>query len=57
MADVKKIPYYRPQKGVLGPELKKYDGAQGCIPLETQKTVSIDKLAPGEKPPPPLHCH
>ncbi|MDR0243407.1 MAG: DUF6402 family protein [Burkholderia sp.] len=53
MADVKKIPYYKPQKGLLGPELKKYEGAQGCIPLETQQTVSIDRLAPGEKPPPP----
>lgn len=53
MADVKKIPYYKPQKGLLGPELKKYEGAQGCVPLETQTTVSIDRLAPGEKPPPP----
>ncbi|MDP9581003.1 UNVERIFIED_ORG: hypothetical protein J2791_000284 [Burkholderia contaminans] len=53
MADVKKISYYKPQKGLLGTELKKYEGAQGCIPLETQKTVSIDRLAPGEKPPPP----
>lgn len=53
MADVKKISYYKLQKGLLGPELKKYEGAQGCIPLETQKTVSIDRLAPGEKPPPP----
>ncbi|WP_196799081.1 DUF6402 family protein [Burkholderia cepacia] len=53
MDDVKKIPYYKPQKGLLGPELKEYKGSQGCVPLDTQKTVSIDRLAPGEKPPPP----
>lgn len=53
MADVKKLPYYKPQKGLLGSELKEYKGAQGCIPLDTQKNVSIDRLAPGEKPPPP----
>ncbi|WP_198388685.1 DUF6402 family protein [Burkholderia ubonensis] len=53
MADIKKIPYYKPQKGLLGAELKEYKGSQGCIPLDTQKSVSIDRLAPGEKPPPP----
>ncbi|WP_179258702.1 DUF6402 family protein [Burkholderia aenigmatica] len=53
MADVKKVPYYKPQKGLLGAELKEYKGSQGCIPLDTQKSVSIDRLAPGEKPPPP----
>ncbi|RQZ29176.1 hypothetical protein DIE14_07705 [Burkholderia sp. Bp9017] len=37
---------------MLGSELKKYEGVQGCIPFETQNTVSIDRLAPGEKPPP-----
>ncbi|WP_334042147.1 DUF6402 family protein [Burkholderia ambifaria] len=53
MADVKKAPYYKPQKGWWGPELKEYKGRHGCVPLETQKSVSIDRLAPGEKPPPP----
>lgn len=53
MADVKKVPYYKPQKGLFGSELKEYQGTRGCIPLETQKGVSIDRLAPGEKPPPP----
>jgi hypothetical protein len=53
MADVKKIPYYKPRKGLFGAELKEYKGSQGCIPLDTQKMVSIDRLAPGEKPPPP----
>lgn len=52
MADVKKAPYYKPQKGLFGSELKEFKGAQGCIPLDTQKGVSIDRLAPGEKPPP-----
>ncbi|GAB2903864.1 DUF6402 family protein [Paraburkholderia jirisanensis] len=53
MTDVKKRPYYKPQKWLLGLELKEYKGARGCIPLDTQKTVSIDRLAPGEKPQPP----
>ncbi|VWD49867.1 hypothetical protein BLA50215_06055 [Burkholderia lata] len=54
MADVKKVPYYKPQKGLFGSGLKEYQGARGCVPLETQKGVSLDRLAPGEKPPPPL---
>lgn len=53
MTDITKIPYYKPQKGLLASELKEYKGAQGCIPLDTQKSVSIDRLAPGEEPPPP----
>ncbi|WP_200525341.1 DUF6402 family protein [Burkholderia pseudomallei] len=52
MADVKKAPYYKPQKGLFGAELKEFKGSQGCIPLDTQKSVSLDRLAPGEKPPP-----
>lgn len=53
MADVKKTPYYKPKKGLFGSELKEYKDSQGCIPLDTQKGVSIDRLAPGAKPPPP----
>lgn len=53
MADVKRAPYYKPQKGLWGPQLKEYKGRQGCVPLDTQKSVSIDRPAPGEKPPPP----
>ncbi|MEK2603935.1 DUF6402 family protein [Burkholderia arboris] len=53
MADVKKVPYYKPKNGWFGSELKEYKGSQGCIPLDTQRGVSIDRLAPGEKPPPP----
>ncbi|WP_287729641.1 DUF6402 family protein [Burkholderia sp.] len=53
MADVKKVPYYKPKKGLFVSELKEYKGSQGCIPLDTQRGVSIDRLAPGEKPPPP----
>ncbi len=52
MADVKKVPYYKPQKGLFGSELKEYKGAEGCIPLDTQKSVSFDRPAPGAKPPP-----
>ncbi|WP_175872291.1 DUF6402 family protein [Burkholderia sp. BCC0397] len=53
MADVKKLPYYKPKKGLFGSELREYKGSQGCVPLDTQRSVSIDRLAPGEKPPPP----
>ena len=53
MADVKKLPYYKPTKGLFGSELREYKGSQGCVPLDTQRSVSIDRLAPGEKPPPP----
>lgn len=53
MADVKKLPYYKPKKGLFGSELREYKGSQGCVPLDTQRSVSINRLAPGEKPPPP----
>ncbi len=53
MADVKKLPYYKPTKGLFGSQLREYKGSQGCVPLDTQRSVSIDRLAPGEKPPPP----
>lgn len=53
MADGKKFPYYKPQNGLFGSELKEFKGYQGCISLDTQKGISIDRLAPGEKPPPP----
>ncbi|MCA8033201.1 DUF6402 family protein [Burkholderia arboris] len=53
MADVKKLPYYEPKKGLFGSELKEYKGSRGCVPLDTQRSVSSDRLAPGEKPPPP----
>ncbi|WP_179233523.1 DUF6402 family protein [Burkholderia sp. AU16741] len=53
MADVKKLPYYKPKKGLFGSALREYKGSQGCVPLDTQRSVSIDRLAPGEKPPPP----
>ncbi|WP_175716352.1 DUF6402 family protein [Burkholderia anthina] len=52
MADVRKMPYYKPQKGLFGSELKEYKGVQGCVPLDTQKSVSFDRPAPGAKPPP-----
>ncbi|WP_174526105.1 DUF6402 family protein [Herbaspirillum rubrisubalbicans] len=53
MADIKKVSYYHLKKGLFGWELKEFKAAQGCIPLDTQKSVSFDRPAPGEKPSPP----
>ncbi|MEA9983242.1 DUF6402 family protein, partial [Herbaspirillum sp. RTI4] len=55
MAKVKKIPYY--QMGASGipftsPKWKCHMGSEGCVPINTLQTVSYDRLAPGEKPPP-----
>ncbi|WP_288410976.1 hypothetical protein [uncultured Herbaspirillum sp.] len=52
MADVKKAPYFQIQKSLFGSALKEFKGAQGCIPLDMQKGVSLDRPAPGEKNPP-----
>ena len=52
----KKIPYYEMKSSAIpftNAKWKEYYGSQGCVPLKTQKSVSMDKLAPGEKPPPP----
>lgn len=53
MTNVTKVPYYHLRNGLFGWELREFKAAQGCIPLNTQKRVSLDRLAPGEKPPPP----
>lgn len=56
MPPVKKIPYYTMEPS-LNPFSKKkwtgHYGNEGCVPLNTQQTVSLDRLAPGESPPPP----
>lgn len=49
MSQVLKIPYY----AFSGGKWKEYAGAQGCIPLNTLKCISFDRLAPNEPPPPP----
>ncbi|KVN43880.1 DUF6402 family protein [Burkholderia ubonensis] len=48
MAQVVKLPYY----AFTGGKWKEYAGSQGCIPLNTLKCISFDRLAPGEPPPP-----
>lgn len=53
MANVKKVPYYHVRKGLFGSEVKKVSTARGCIPLNTPRGISIDRLAPGMKPSPP----
>ena len=50
MANVKKMRYYKPRKGLFGLELTEYKGRHGCIQLDTQKRVSIERPAPGQKP-------
>lgn len=55
MAELKKAPYYQPQKGLFGVELKEFKGVKGCIPLDTPTGVSIDRLPPGVKPPSPTN--
>jgi hypothetical protein len=35
------------------PRWKGYMGSHGCVPINTQQTVSMERLAPGEPAPPP----
>ena len=56
MEKPKKIPYYQIESSAIpfaGQKWKGYMGSEGCMPLNTQKTVSMDRLAPGEPAPPP----
>lgn len=56
MAKVTKIPYYVMESSSLPfmkVKWKEYSGSEGCVPLDTQKGVSMERLAPGEIPPPP----
>lgn len=32
---------------------KEYKGSEGCIPINTQQTISFERLAPGDPAPPP----
>ncbi|WP_175914673.1 DUF6402 family protein [Burkholderia metallica] len=55
MPDVKKVPYYQLESGVLysSKRWKCYSGVVGCVPIDTQQKISFDRLAPNEPPPPP----
>ncbi|WP_423383651.1 DUF6402 family protein [Burkholderia sp. LMG 32019] len=55
MPDVKKVPYYQMESGLLysGKNWKCYSGVVGCVPIDTQQRISFDRLAPNEPPPPP----
>lgn len=55
MEKVKKVPYYQMESSAIpfvGQKWKAYMGSEGCVPLNTQKSVSMDRLAPGEPAPP-----
>ena len=55
MPKVRKLPYYQMVSSAIpftGQKWKGYMGSEGCVPLDTQKTVSMDRLAPGEPAPP-----
>ncbi|MDB5800723.1 MAG: hypothetical protein JWL63_1662 [Rhodocyclales bacterium] len=53
MARVKKIPYHTMEPSILSKKVwKAHYGQQGCVPLNTQQTISLDRLAPGEPAPP-----
>ncbi|WP_175783229.1 DUF6402 family protein [Burkholderia anthina] len=55
MPDVKKIPYYQLESGILysSKRWKCYSGVVGCVPIDTQQRISFDRLAPNESPSPP----
>ncbi|KUZ76876.1 DUF6402 family protein [Burkholderia ubonensis] len=55
MPDVKKVPYYQLESGILysSKRWKCYSGAVGCVPIDTQQKISFARLAPNEPPPPP----
>ncbi|MEK7893254.1 hypothetical protein AAB992_39890, partial [Burkholderia contaminans] len=55
MPDVKKVPYYQLESGVLysSKRWKCYSGVVGCVPIDTQQKISFDRLAPNEPPSPP----
>ena len=55
MAKPRKVPYYMMESSAIpfmGLKWKEYFGSEGCVPIATQKTVSMDRLALGEAPPP-----
>ncbi|WP_174954916.1 DUF6402 family protein [Burkholderia lata] len=64
MPDVKKVPYYQLESGVLysGKRWKCRAGVVGCVPIDTQQTISFDRRAPNEPPslpktPVPVKAH
>lgn len=55
MAKPRKVPYYKMESSFIPftqVKWKEYFGSGGCVPLNTQKTVSMDRLLPGVAPPP-----
>ena len=55
MEKPRKVPYYQMESSAIpftGQKWKGHMGSEGCMPLNTQKTVSMDRLAPGEPAPP-----
>lgn len=54
MLAAKKIPYFTMEPSIFTANAwKRHDGSNGCVPLNTQQGVSMDRLAPGVAPPPP----
>ncbi|WP_174917785.1 DUF6402 family protein [Burkholderia lata] len=56
MSKPKKLPYYKMSPSRLPfatATWKACIGSQGCVPINTQQTISYARLAPGEAPPPP----
>ncbi|HGO6128888.1 TPA: DUF6402 family protein [Burkholderia cepacia] len=55
MPDVRKVPYYQMEPGLLysGKHWKCYSGVVGCVPIDTQQKISFARLAPNVPPPPP----
>lgn len=54
MEKIRRIPYHTMEPSLFSRNVwRVHHGSQGCVPLNTQQTVSLDRLAPGEPPPPP----
>ena len=54
MVKVRKIPYHTMERSLFSMNVWEVrDGSQGCVPLNTLQTVSLDRLASGEPAPPP----
>ncbi|NYH20186.1 DUF6402 family protein [Paraburkholderia bryophila] len=47
MSRIIKVPYYF----LAGSKWKESSGSQGCVPLNTSKCISFDRLAPNEPSP------
>lgn len=55
MTKVKRLPYYKMSPSSLPFTTSKWKaclGENGCVPINTLQTISYERLAPGEAPPP-----